>query len=82
MKLNLDYIKTIISKIFLILLYYVSDDVLNYIRRLEDRLGINDNSLDLQSPAKTTSMKAEDTDGLAEDWRRPEAVSNALKVCL
>ena len=49
---------------------------------MEDRLGINDNSLDLQSPAKTTSMKAEDTDGLAEDWRRPEAVSNALKVCL
>ena len=57
---------------------FISDDVLNYIRRLEDRLGITDHPT--ASDKSVGDGEGGDGDMEKDDWRRPEAVSNAFKV--
>ena len=62
--------------------FFISDDVLNYIRRLEDRLRISDHTSVGHHPAASDKSIGGEADGDIdnEDWRRPEAVSNAFKV--
>ena len=67
-----------------VLFYAISDDVVQYIRSLEERLGLTDlPDLPPHKAAAAGKVPGADLRDLTDSpmtWSRPQAVSNAFKV--